>query len=281
MKSAFRLLVAGLALSAGLASAARVVARVTDTSSVQIRGVTVPMQEVSSWPVALDDEVATGPVPATLRFADGSTVSLARNTKVRVEADGSSYSVRVVSGSVRYNLNPKSAIRVIDAKITDGAPLAALSGSRQSSRGALVSSAGPLTGSVDPMSAAVAAMQVIVLPNGTRLYAVLGEDNVLRIQKIEYAVTLPDGKTAYVPSTGGALIGAAVTIDTEKPGEQEIRITPQGSATPLSPENCQQELDKGATTAVQGAIEAGEIPAGAAPVPAPPVSTGTLSAPAP
>lgn len=281
MKNAWKMLVLCAAATAALSAAARVVARVTDAESVRIRGVSVPMEGLSSWPVALNDEIATGNAPAKIRFPDGSTISLGRESRVRIEPAGRSYAVRVVSGSVFYDINPASTLRVIDARgaARAGASQPVGNGAWSANRSGVVLGDVPMSNA--RVLAAEGNRSVILLANGTRMFVTTGDDNVARIEKIEYPVSLPDGTTKFVPVQSSQLIGATVTIDVSKPDSQPITITPAGSSTPLSPADAQQELTTSATAAVEAAIGSGALPPGSTPAPAAPVDTATVSAPAP
>src|ERR1043166_8020760 len=103
-------------LAAGLLGAARsTVARVFRAEPVQIRGVSVDMKGLASWPVALNDDIVTKDAPANIQFSDGSSVSLQKNSQVKIQGSKNDISVRVVRGSVDYRVGPRSRLGINDA----------------------------------------------------------------------------------------------------------------------------------------------------------------------
>ena len=72
-------------------------------------GVTVPETAANAVPVVAGDEISALDSPVQLTFADNSSFRLDRKSTVRVQ-DGQ---VRVIKGSVQYQLAPKSKVSVL------------------------------------------------------------------------------------------------------------------------------------------------------------------------
>ena len=80
--------------------AADPVGRVTSSGPLTLNGKAVPATAVSSLPVVAGDEIATSGSPAMIYFSDKSRATLEPNSRVKLEARGSSVALRVLSGSV-------------------------------------------------------------------------------------------------------------------------------------------------------------------------------------
>ena len=94
----------------GQCFAASAVATISSTQPVVVSGITVPTNRVISWPVAVNDEIATQGAPAMVRFADGSVVTLQRNSRMRLEPAAAGVEVKMLSGSAIYDIKPKSGV---------------------------------------------------------------------------------------------------------------------------------------------------------------------------
>ncbi len=114
-----RLVLSGLCV-VSLALAAGPIGTVASKDAFRLRGKTVPAAGVPSWPLMAGDELATEQGPATLQFKDGSRVVLGKSTKAKVEEAEGSLILRLIDGSMKYNVSPKSALRLEVA----GKPLA-------------------------------------------------------------------------------------------------------------------------------------------------------------
>jgi hypothetical protein len=79
--------------------AADPVARITSSGPLTLDGKPVPETAVSSLPLAVGDEVSTSTSEATIFFADKSRAKVAPNSRVKLEPNGSSVLLRVLSGS--------------------------------------------------------------------------------------------------------------------------------------------------------------------------------------
>jgi hypothetical protein len=99
-----------LALMAWQCFGATPIATISSTQPVVVSGITVPTNRVMSWPVAVNDEIATQTAPAVLRFSDGTVVTIQRDSRMRLEAGGSGVEVKMLSGSASYALKSKSTV---------------------------------------------------------------------------------------------------------------------------------------------------------------------------
>ena len=80
--------------------AADPVGRVTSSGPLTLNSKAVPATAVSSLPVVAGDEIVTSSSPAMIYFSDKSRATLEPNSRVKLEARGSSVALRVLSGSV-------------------------------------------------------------------------------------------------------------------------------------------------------------------------------------
>jgi hypothetical protein len=101
-----------LLLIAGSAFAAAPVASVTSSSDFQLRDATVNTAGVSSWPIMAGDTMVAGTGSATIRFIDGTLVTLAPNSRVKVQEKNSDLSLQLVNGSMSFVLADSSALRI-------------------------------------------------------------------------------------------------------------------------------------------------------------------------
>ncbi len=107
-------------LAVSLAFAAGPAGTISSKDTFRLRGKTVPVEGVPSWPFMAGDELATDQGPATLQFRDGSRVVIGKSSKVKLaEAEGSLI-LKLIDGSMRYRMDPNSTIRLEVA----GKPLA-------------------------------------------------------------------------------------------------------------------------------------------------------------
>ena len=101
-----------LFLAAGCAFAATPVASIKSSSDFQLSGVSVTAAGVPSWPIMAGDTVVAGTTAATIRFVDGTMVTLAPNSQVTVQEKKDDLSLRLVNGFMSFTLAPSSAISV-------------------------------------------------------------------------------------------------------------------------------------------------------------------------
>jgi hypothetical protein len=101
-----------LLLVACSAFAATPVASVMSSSDFQLRGVSVNTAGVSSWPILAGDTVTAGTGPATMRFMDGTMVTLGPSSRVKVQRKKDDLSLQLLNGSMSFVLAPSSALQV-------------------------------------------------------------------------------------------------------------------------------------------------------------------------
>jgi hypothetical protein len=105
----------GLIFCVGLAMAAPSIATISSRGSVTVSGVAVPAGQMISWPVAASDEIVTKAEPAIVKFKDGSSMLVQRNSRVKLEpANNNKFSL--LAGSVIYQ--PKA--NVAEAPVLKG-----------------------------------------------------------------------------------------------------------------------------------------------------------------
>jgi hypothetical protein len=104
--------------------AADPVGRITGSGPLMLDGKAVPATAVSSLPVVAGDEIATSSSAATIFFADGSRATIPPNSLVKLEPNGSSVALRVLSGSVDLKRAEGSQVKLI-RPILPAAPKAA------------------------------------------------------------------------------------------------------------------------------------------------------------
>lgn len=93
-----------------LAWAAAPVATVSSGEDFSLKGAPAPVAGVPSYPVMLGDEIQAGKASATLRFKDGSKVTLAPHSRARIEDTGSQVAVRLISGGGGYSFSQGSSL---------------------------------------------------------------------------------------------------------------------------------------------------------------------------
>jgi hypothetical protein len=122
------------------ALAAPSVATVTSAVPFMLDGHAVSSPGVSSFPVVVGDTVTTSDGPAVLLFHDGSTVKLAENSSVRLNAVGANTNVVLLVGALDYKLIPGSNIKVSNLeKPASAEPTSAVQSARPSVRATLTS----------------------------------------------------------------------------------------------------------------------------------------------
>jgi len=93
--------------------AADPVGRITSAGPLTLDGKAVPVTALSSLPLVAGDEVATSSSSATIFFADKSRATIAPNSRVKLDPNGSSVALRVLSGSVDLNRAKSSQVTLI------------------------------------------------------------------------------------------------------------------------------------------------------------------------
>jgi hypothetical protein len=93
--------------------AADPVGRVTSSGPLTLNGKAVPATAVSSLPVVTGDEIVTSSSSALIFFGDKSRATIESNSRVKLEPNGSSVTLRVLSGSVDLNRAAGSQVKLI------------------------------------------------------------------------------------------------------------------------------------------------------------------------
>src|ERR1039457_4164209 len=99
-----------LFLVAASAFAASPVASIKSSSDFQLSGVSVVTAGVPSWPIMAGDTVVAGTTAATIRFMDGTMVTLAPYSQVAVQEKKDDLSLRLLNGFMSFTLAPSSAL---------------------------------------------------------------------------------------------------------------------------------------------------------------------------
>jgi len=101
--------------------AADPVGRITSSGPLTLDGKAVPATAASSLPLVAGDEIATSSSAATIFFSDGSRTTILPNSRVKLEHNGSSVALRVLSGSVDLKRANGSPIKLIALTVPAGA----------------------------------------------------------------------------------------------------------------------------------------------------------------
>jgi ferric-dicitrate binding protein FerR (iron transport regulator) len=91
------------------AFAASPVASVRSSADFELRGVTVNTAGVPSWPVMAGDIVTARKSPAVIQLEDGSRVTLAMNSRAKIEETKEGLSVRLMDGSMAFVMAANSS----------------------------------------------------------------------------------------------------------------------------------------------------------------------------
>ena len=88
--------------------------RVTGSGPLTLNGKAVPATAVSSLPVVAGDKIATSSSSAMIYFADRSRATIGPNSQVKLEPNGSSVRLCVLSGSVDLKRAEGSRVSLIE-----------------------------------------------------------------------------------------------------------------------------------------------------------------------
>jgi hypothetical protein len=99
-------------LACPFAMAAQPVATVQSSKPFRLRGAPVPVAGVPSWPVAIGDDIETAASRAVISFPDGNRVTLATDSRAKLEKDAGRIALRLLKGSAEYDLPAASALRL-------------------------------------------------------------------------------------------------------------------------------------------------------------------------
>lgn len=102
--------------------AASPIGSIRSGESFFLSGVEMPVAGIRSWPVVEGDEIVTGSALAILSFPDGSRVTLAAGSHVKLEAGGPPTKVRLVTGSLRFQLSSAPKIDIYNRDARQNAP---------------------------------------------------------------------------------------------------------------------------------------------------------------
>lgn len=249
---------------------------ISSTQPIVVSGITVSTHRVMSWPVAVNDEIVTRTAPATLRFTDGSVITLQRNSRMKLEPLASGVKVNMLSGSAIYDLRPSSIVS-LDTQLT-GTPLPANTIPPNAGLPKFQSRP-PVAALAYRMPATAPSSGMVFAPSmfGTAAFtpAATQQANPSGAKNI---VTLPNGLVLFVNSvtSGGvvtgytivgvgantqtgvlptpnvaALDGYTISVVNGPAGVSQVRIFAPGSATPLSDSQAAALLQNTATTVNQ------------------------------
>src|SRR5581483_10602517 len=84
-----------------MAYAAVPAARVSSGEPFMLRGAVVPVAGVPSWPLLAGDSIGTEGASASIRFADGSVVTLAERSNAQLEEVNGKVALRLLGGSMQ------------------------------------------------------------------------------------------------------------------------------------------------------------------------------------
>ena len=96
----------------GLSLAAPPVATVSSSGAFSLRGANVQTEGIPSWPLLAGDEIRTSSAPALVQFRDGSRITLAENSRARLEKTSNGLAFRVVSGAGQFTLSPTTNLKI-------------------------------------------------------------------------------------------------------------------------------------------------------------------------
>jgi ferric-dicitrate binding protein FerR (iron transport regulator) len=99
LKHSFRYYAVLVSTAAALLAAGPV-GSVTSSSSFLLRGVSVNVHGVPSWPLASGDDIAAGSDSAAIQLKDGSKVVLDANAHAMIDMIGGVLSLRLLSGTM-------------------------------------------------------------------------------------------------------------------------------------------------------------------------------------
>jgi ferric-dicitrate binding protein FerR (iron transport regulator) len=119
------------ALAAYGALSARTIGSVRSSSTFRLSGNNIPVEGTRAWPVVPGDELATGAEPAILDLADGSRITVAAESKVKIEAQGARTAVRLMEGALQYRLSDTATTDVYNRTDRVQTSTGALSTSRK------------------------------------------------------------------------------------------------------------------------------------------------------
>jgi FecR protein len=94
--------------------ATETVGSITSSGTFSLRGVQVKTEGIPSWPMVVGDELTTDASVASIRFGDGSLVTLAKRSKAQVTKANGKITLRLVNGSMEFKLSRGSGLLLLN-----------------------------------------------------------------------------------------------------------------------------------------------------------------------
>lgn len=98
------------------------VANVSSAEPLNIDGHSMFMPGVPSFPVVVGDQIATSTGPAIMSFSDGSRLTLAPQSRVKIIGSNAKPTVVLTAGNLEYRLAAGSALTLTDTDPTNQDP---------------------------------------------------------------------------------------------------------------------------------------------------------------
>lgn len=108
-KRALIVVIGGLSVIAS-ALAAAPIAIITSSSSFELSGSSVNIGGVSSWPLVAGQEIVAGTSSLIIVFRDGSRITLAPGSRLKIDSSGSA--VNLTGGSMQFSLASSSSLKI-------------------------------------------------------------------------------------------------------------------------------------------------------------------------
>jgi hypothetical protein len=108
-KRALIVVIGGLSVIAS-ALAAAPIAIITSSSSFELSGSSVNIGGVSSWPLVAGQEIVAGTSSLIIVFRDGSRITLAPGSRLKIDSSGSA--VNLTGGSMQFSLASSSLLKI-------------------------------------------------------------------------------------------------------------------------------------------------------------------------
>ena len=110
------LLAVGAIAFVASAFAAAPIANVSSSEPFELRGHTVPVEGVTSWPVLAGDRIHASTSQALIRFADGSVITLYPGSTATVDSDSADHnSFRLISGTMALAIKAPRNLSIYSA----------------------------------------------------------------------------------------------------------------------------------------------------------------------
>ena len=131
------------------AYASQPIATVSGSSSFELDGSLVNTAGITGWPLMPGDRVVARDAAITIAMNDGSRITLAANSQLRLESAFSGLTANLISGSMQFTLSSGSNLRI--ARV--GSPVTGRSGLVSPGLGAVPQLLRPLPPPPVPVSA--------------------------------------------------------------------------------------------------------------------------------